>query len=94
MAAQCKLSLAWSSAVLGEQLLWTRNDSGAGSSYAQDFVDCSYGFRPGRGEYETVRELDRAVHSGRVNWMLEADFVSFFDSIDRKALMENKPAPD
>jgi hypothetical protein len=41
-----------------------------------------------------VRELDRAVHSGRVNWILETDFVSFFDSIDRKALMENNPAPD
>ena len=51
--------------------------------YEQDFLDCSYGFRPGRSAHDAVRTLDRAVHRGQVNWILEADIVSFFDSLDR-----------
>ena len=56
--------------------------------YEQDFLDCSYGFRPGRNAHDAVRTLDRVVHRGKVNWILEADIVSFFDSLDRKKLKE------
>jgi len=54
--------------------------------YEQDFLDCSYGFRPGRSPHDAVRTLDRIVHRGKVNWILEADIVSFFDSLDRDQL--------
>ena len=54
--------------------------------YEQDFLDCSYGFRPGRRAHDAVRTLDRIVHRGEVNWILEADLVSFFDSLDRNEL--------
>jgi len=54
--------------------------------YEQDFLDCSYGFRPGRSAHDAVRTLDRVVHRGQGNWILEADIVSFFDRIDRKVL--------
>jgi len=33
--------------------------------YEQDFLDCSYGFRPGRSAHDAVRTLDRVVHQGR-----------------------------
>jgi group II intron reverse transcriptase/maturase len=56
--------------------------------YEQDFLDCSYGFRPGRSAHDAMRALQRAVEDGPVNWILEADYVSFFDSVDRTALME------
>ncbi len=56
--------------------------------YEQDFLDCSYGFRPGRRTHDAIRTLDRIVHRGEVNWILEADIVSFFDSVDRTALVE------
>jgi group II intron reverse transcriptase/maturase len=56
--------------------------------YEQDFLDCSYGFRPKRGAHDAVRTLDRIVHRGEVSWILEADIVSFFDSLDRKKLKE------
>ena len=56
--------------------------------YEQDFLDCSFGFRPGRSAHDAVRTLDRVVHRGEVNWILEADIVSFFDSVDRTALVE------
>ena len=54
--------------------------------YEQDFLDCSYGFRPGRSAHHAVRTLDRIVHQGKVNWILESDIVSFFDSLDRNLL--------
>ena len=56
--------------------------------YEQDFLGCSYGFRPGRSTHDAVRTLDRIVHRGEVSWILEADVVSFFDSVDRAALVE------
>ena len=56
--------------------------------YEQDFLPCSYGFRPKRSAHDAVRALDRAVHRGEVRWILEADVQSFFDSVDRTALGE------
>jgi len=56
--------------------------------YEQDFMECSYGFRPRRSAHDAVRTLDRIVHRGEVRWILEADITSFFDSVDRKALSE------
>jgi group II intron reverse transcriptase/maturase len=56
--------------------------------YEQDFLDCSYGFRPGRGAHDALRALNRAAHQGGVQWMIEADIVSFFDSLDRTKLKE------
>ena len=54
--------------------------------YEQDFVGCSYGFRPGRSAHDAVRTLEQIVHRGEVRWIFEADIVSFFDSLDRTEL--------
>ena len=56
--------------------------------YEQDFLPCSYGFRPGRSAHDAIRELSLVVNRGEVNWVLEADIMSFFDSVDRNALKE------
>jgi group II intron reverse transcriptase/maturase len=56
--------------------------------YDQDFLDCSYGFRPGRSAHDALRALDRAVYRHEVNWILEADIASFFDSVCRTKLLE------
>lgn len=56
--------------------------------YEQDFLDCSFGFRPGRSAHDAIRALHLSVDRGECNWILEADIVSFFDSVDRTALME------
>lgn len=56
--------------------------------YEQDFLECSYGFRPRRKAHDAVRCLNQIVRRGEVRWILEADIESFFDSVDRKALME------
>jgi RNA-directed DNA polymerase len=56
--------------------------------YEQDFLDCSYGFRAGRSPHDAIRELNGVIDRGEANYIVEADIVSFFDSIDRKVLME------
>jgi RNA-directed DNA polymerase len=56
--------------------------------YEQDFMPCSYGFRPGRSAHDAIRALHRAAAQGALNCVLEADIESFFDRIDRQALVE------
>jgi group II intron reverse transcriptase/maturase len=56
--------------------------------YEWDFIDCSYGYRPGRSAHGALGALDRAAMRGEVNWVLEADVKSFFDSLDRTKLKE------
>lgn len=56
--------------------------------YEQDFLECSHGFRPRRRAHDAMRAIDGMVMSGKVNWVLEADIQAFFDSLDRKKLME------
>jgi RNA-directed DNA polymerase len=56
--------------------------------YEQDFLDCSFGFRPGRRAHDALRVLDHALYVEGASVILEADVQSFFDSVDRKALLE------
>jgi len=59
-----------------------------GAIYEQEFLECSYGCRPGRSAHSALRALHRAVRRGEVNVVLEADITSFFDSLDRPMLKE------
>lgn len=56
--------------------------------YEPVFLECSYGFRPGRSAHDALRALNAECMRGKINWVLEADIESYFDSIDRKQLME------
>ena len=56
--------------------------------YEPVFLECSYGFRPGRNAHDALRTLNAECMSGKINWVLEADIESYFDSINRKQLME------
>jgi RNA-directed DNA polymerase len=59
-----------------------------GAIYEPAFSDSSYGFRPGRGAHDALRVLNAASMRREVNWVLEADIQSFFDSLDRTKLAE------
>jgi RNA-directed DNA polymerase len=48
--------------------------------YEADFLDCSYGFRPGRSAHQALEVIRTEVNRGRV-WVVDADIASFFDSI-------------
>jgi group II intron reverse transcriptase/maturase len=55
--------------------------------YEADFLGFSYGFRPGRNPHMALDALHTAIMSQRVNWVLDADIRSFFDSVDHGWLL-------
>jgi RNA-directed DNA polymerase len=56
--------------------------------FEQDFLDCSYGFRPGRRAHDALDEVGQVISMGPTQYVLELDISSYFDSIVRKQLME------
>lgn len=55
--------------------------------YEADFLGFSYGFRPQRNPHQALTSLHTAIMSQRVNWVLDADIRSFFDSVDHEWLL-------
>jgi len=58
------------------------------SIYEQDFLDCSYGFRPDRNCHQALKKLDGLIMFQPVNHIVEADIKGFFDNVDHDKLME------
>jgi RNA-directed DNA polymerase len=56
--------------------------------YEQDFLECSYGGRPGRGAQNALDEIGRVICREGTCYVLEADVTAYFDSIVRDQLME------
>lgn len=56
--------------------------------FEQDFLDCSYGFRPGRSAHDALDEVGRVSCRKPTEWVLELDICAYFDSIVREQLME------
>jgi len=56
--------------------------------YEQDFLKCSYGFRPGRGQHQALDEVGRVLCTRPMGWVLEIDIRAYFDSIVRPNLVE------
>ena len=61
--------------------------------YEQDFMDCSYGFRPGRSAHQALESLwDQTMAMGG-GWIVEVDIRKFFDTIDHghlRALLKRR----
>ncbi len=55
--------------------------------YEEDFLGFSYGFRPGRGTHDGLDALTVAITSRKVNWILDADIRSFFDTVSQDWLI-------
>jgi group II intron reverse transcriptase/maturase len=54
--------------------------------YEQDFMDCSYGFRPGRGAHQALEALWKGLMEIGGGWVIDLDIRSYFDSVDRHLL--------
>jgi group II intron reverse transcriptase/maturase len=50
--------------------------------YEQDFLDCSYGFRPGRSAHQALESFRDELMDSRGGWVLEVDIRKFFDNLD------------
>jgi RNA-directed DNA polymerase len=55
--------------------------------YEEDFLGFSYGFRPGRSAHDAMDALVVGVGSRKVNWILDADIQSFFDTVSQEWLI-------
>ncbi|WP_305907108.1 group II intron reverse transcriptase/maturase [Methylomarinum sp. Ch1-1] len=55
--------------------------------YEQDFIDDSYGFRPGKSCHDALRALSQTVENRPINHIVEADIKGFFDTVDQEQLM-------
>ncbi len=56
--------------------------------YEQDFLDCSYGFRPGRSAHQALEVLQHETVCTAGGWVLEVDIRKFFDTLDHGHLLE------
>ena len=56
--------------------------------YEQDFLDCSYGFRPGRSAHQALDALWRQVMALGGCWLVEVDIRKFFDTLDHAHLRQ------
>ena len=56
--------------------------------YEQDFLDCSYGFRPKRSAHDALNALRNELMRLGSGWVLEADLRKFFDTLDHSHLRE------
>lgn len=54
--------------------------------FESGFCDGSYGFRPGRGCHDALREVDRLLQEGHTH-VVDADLRSYFDTIPHERLM-------
>jgi group II intron reverse transcriptase/maturase len=54
--------------------------------YEEDFLDCSYGFRPNRSAHEALEALWQAVREMNGCWILDVDIRKFFDTLVHRHL--------
>ena len=59
-----------------------------GAIYEQDFLPCSYGYRPGRGAKDAVMDLGFNLQYGKFGHVVEVDIKGFFDHMDHDWLVE------
>jgi group II intron reverse transcriptase/maturase len=73
--------------VTADKLLQTAVAKILGAIYEQDFLPCSFGYRPGTGAHKAIKDLSAVLRSGRFMNVVEADIKGFFDNIDHDKLL-------
>jgi RNA-directed DNA polymerase len=56
--------------------------------YEADFLESSYGYRPGRTPHQALDQLGRTIQQRRVSFVVEADIKGFFDHVNQEWLMK------
>ena len=55
-------------------------------AFEQDFLDCSYGFRPGRSQHQAIKALRNGLMEMGGAWVIEVDIKGYFDTVDHQHL--------
>ena len=58
------------------------------SIYEQDFLNCSYGFRPKRNSHQALKVINDLIMFQPVGHIVEVDIKGFFDNVPHAKLME------
>lgn len=56
--------------------------------YEQDFLACSYGYRPKTGAINALENLYQELRDGKYQYIVEADIKGYFDNIDHEILIQ------
>ena len=56
--------------------------------YEQDFLNCSYGFRPGRSAHQALSSFRTQMMEMNGGWVIEVDIRKFFDTLDHRHLQQ------
>lgn len=56
--------------------------------YEQDFLGCSYGFRPGRSCHDALKALGAIIENWPINYIVDADIKGFFDHVDHEWMVK------
>lgn len=56
--------------------------------YEQDFLECSFGFRPERGTHDALKVLNRIVNMKDIHYVVDTDIKGFFDNVSHEWLMK------
>jgi len=56
--------------------------------YEQDFLNCSYGFRPYTGCHKALKALNYIIEKKGINYIVDVDIKGFFEHLDHRRLME------
>jgi len=55
--------------------------------YEQDFLDCSYGFRPNRSCHQALNVVDKTMMQGPIHYVIESDIKRFFDNVSHSWML-------
>ena len=56
--------------------------------YEQDFLECSFGFRPNRSCYDALKILNKIVNKSNIHYVVDTDIKSFFDNVSHEWMMK------
>lgn len=58
------------------------------SIYEPLFLECSYGFRPGIGCHDAIKDMQRHLYQSRIETVIDIDLANYFNNINLKLLEE------
>lgn len=56
--------------------------------YEHDFLDCSFGFRPGRSAHQALHTLRTGLMEQGLRWVIDVDIAKYYDTIDHRHLRQ------
>jgi hypothetical protein len=56
--------------------------------YEQDFLDCSYGFRPKRSQHQALESLRKGLMELEGGYLIDLDIRRYFDTVDHRRIQQ------